>query len=48
MNQDICCIKNCKRECAIIYLNKSLCDKHWDKLSNETPDKMKEILGIKK
>jgi hypothetical protein len=48
MKSDKCCIAACKHEGTIVYYNKILCDKHWDKLSKETPDKLKGILGIKK
>lgn len=49
MSNDIdrCCYKVCKEQAAIIYFGKSLCNKHWDKLSKETPEELKKLLNIK-
>jgi len=43
-----CWFKKCKDKVEITYFGKPLCDKHWEKLSNESPDKMKEILGVRR
>jgi hypothetical protein len=44
---NICCYKKCKEKAEIAYYGKPLCDKHWLKLSEKTPEEIKEILGIK-
>ena len=38
----------CKRASALYYLRRSLCDYHWNKLSELPVDEMKELLGIRR
>jgi len=47
IDQDICCFPKCKGKVEIFYCGKSLCDKHWNKLSEKTPEEVKSILSIK-
>jgi hypothetical protein len=40
-------MKGCKGRADVSYLGKLLCDKCWTRLSEKTPDEVKEILGVK-
>lgn len=44
---DKCVFKKCKQIGTIIYFDKQLCDKHWDKICEMDTKKGKELLGIK-
>ena len=48
MSEDNCCYKACKEKVEIVYYGKSLCDKHWLKLVQKSPNEMKTELGINK
>jgi hypothetical protein len=45
---DKCALRGCKGKVEISYCGKGLCDKHWAKMCEKTPDEMKVVLGIKK
>jgi len=47
-DQDKCHFKKCKGKVEITYCGKPLCDKHWNLLSEKTPDEAKEELGVKR
>ena len=47
-DENTCSYSKCKDKVEITYCGKPLCDKHWNKLCDKTPDEVKEILGVKK
>ena len=48
MNEDKCCMSGCKGKPGLTYYGKPVCDKHWEKLSEKTPDELKDLLGVRR
>ena len=44
---DNCFFKKCNDRVEIHYLGKPLCNKHWNQLSEKTPEEVKTMLNIK-
>ena len=47
MDKDRCCIKGCKGDAALSYCGRPLCDRHWDKLAEKSPDEIRVAVGLK-